>query len=170
MKNQNENENENENIEKSEIFKSNSDTLNSIKNWEKVQFENLESHLSRVCQEIYFCDRAFNLGLTLDNFENTEIGRNNINFSIDNDNDHSTGEYDRDFNVKYTEVAAHNVMCRLSSCLSALLYLDENVGGGGGGVGGGVVGMTGVTPGGGRNEREGEREKNRGREDKKEME
>ena len=123
-------ENEVENSNKDEKF---SNDNSDITKWEKVEFENLESRLTRICEEIFFSDKRFNLSLNMDPLlrKNSEEKRE-INNKEELEKDSSKRnrekemtEYDMLFSSKYTDVSACSITARLSSRLSSWLYVEK---------------------------------------------
>ena len=118
-----ENKTENSNNNVKEINDNNnnekSNDNNDITKWEKVEFENLESRLTRICEEIFSSDKKFSMTLEISNVNNSKIEKK------DNRDINESAEYDSVFAFKYTDVSACSITARLSSRLSSWLHFEN---------------------------------------------
>ena len=118
---ENSNKNVKENKDNNAIEKSNDDS--DITKWEKVEFENLESRLTRICEEIFSSDKKFSIPVNSD--KDKEINDVNKIEKKDSRNIIESAEYDSVFAFKYTDVSACNITARLSSRLSSWLHFEN---------------------------------------------
>ena len=102
-----------------EINNDNSD----ITKWEKVEFENLESRLTRICEEIFSSDKKFSIPVNSE--KDKEMNNVNKIEKKDSRNIKESAEYDSVFSFKYTDVSACNITARLSSRLSSWLHFEN---------------------------------------------
>ena len=127
IKNKNNKDNDN-----NEINKNSTNDSSDITKWEKVEFENLESRLTRICEEIFYSDKKFNFSFNLDPIldmnskENREIDDEKAKEREKNRKlrEKEVTEYDILFSSKYTDVSASNITARLSGRLSSWLHFN----------------------------------------------
>ena len=119
----NSNNNVNEINDKNKNEKNNDN--NDITKWEKVEFENLESRLKRICEEIFTSDKKFSISLSTEKDKEMSEVKNNKIEKKDSRNINESAEYDSVFAFKYTDVSACNITARLSSRLSSWLHFEN---------------------------------------------